>query len=366
VRQSDPAPILQRYGATNDEVAELVAYTENRFQTPDGPVRFPLEDEPHLEAWRRYAQGAETAGVFLALQQALVQLRFPVREGISHSEDYRAATLQGVSPDGLPVATGLQLQRPETLRLLLHPTAAGTVPVIIAPDREDFVALVRALGMHNEPGPVPPSMGATIIGGLNNWDRIAVLRAEWELAYPFGGASSWHQEMGRIIPRKELYQDRLILLSTGPYSGVPAEAMGLSGEEWLRLSLAIRLEHESTHYVTRRVFHSMRNNAFDELLADYVGITTATGEYRPDWLLRFMGLEGWPEYRSGGRLENYRGDPPLTQGAFRVLQAMTHDAALALARYPGAAFRPGDLQSSGEALLRLSALTLPELATASG
>jgi len=66
----------------------------------------------------------------------------------------------------------------------------------------------------------------------------------------------------------------------------------------------------------------MRNNLLDEVIADYFGITAACGRFRADWLLRFFGLESYPRYRAGGRLEHYRGDPPLSDAAFLVLQRL--------------------------------------------
>jgi AraC-like DNA-binding protein len=81
--------------------------------------------------------------------------------------------------------------------------------------------------------------------------------------------------------------------------------MGLDEQEWLQLSLIIRLEHECIHYLTSRLFNLMRNNLLDELIADYGGIVAACGYYRADWFLRFLGLESFPDYRAGGRLENY-------------------------------------------------------------
>ena len=366
MREDSRARILERYRANAPEVDELLVYTESQFEPPIQRLTFPLDDEPHVDAWRRYVKEADVTGVFPALQNVLVQLRFPIRRGISQEEGYRSVTLRGISPDEVPDATGLSLRDPEGLRLVLQPTVAGTIPVLIVPRREDFVRLVQALGMRNEPGDVPRSMGATTVGGLVNWDRIACLRRGWECGHPFDGAAGWAEELSRIQRRRELYQDRLILLSTGPYSDVSARDIQLPEDEWLRLSLAIRVEHESTHYATRRIFGSMRNNAFDELIADYVGITSATGRYDSGWLLRFMGLESWPKYRENGRLGNYRGHPPLSLGAFRILQALTHDAALALATIPAASFEPEDLQSKGDMLLRLSALTLPELAASTG
>jgi hypothetical protein len=71
----------------------------------------------------------------------------------------------------------------------------------------------------------------------------------------------------------------------------------------------------------------MRNNILDELIADYRGIVKAIGNYRADWFLHFLGLEAFPNYRQGGRLENYRGQPELSQGAFKILQKLVRTAA---------------------------------------
>jgi hypothetical protein len=144
------------------------------------------------------------------------------------------------------------------------------------------------------------------------------------------------------VPRKELYQDRFLILSDGPYSNVTVGEIGLSDTEWRRQSTMIRLEHECTHYFTLRVFGSMRNNLLDELIADYMGITAAADRYRSDWFLRFMGLESFPVYREGGRLQNYRGRPPLSEGAFGTLRALVRDIAENLQRVDNClGFLPG-------------------------
>jgi hypothetical protein len=182
--------------------------------------------------------------------------------------------------------------------------------------------------MRNEPVHIPASMGASTIAGYNNWDRIRQYRQAWEAQQTWAASeTAWQEEFKRLVPQKDLYQDRFILLSNGPYSCVSAPALGLSAPEWHRLSLIIRQEHECTHYFTRRVFASMRNNLLDELIADYMGIVAACGAFRADWFLHFVGLEDFPHYRQGGRLENYRGQPPLSAGAFIVLQRLVKAAA---------------------------------------
>lgn len=324
------AAVLRSHGATSGEVAELLAYTRNRFEQPvNGAIREqPASCEACVAAWERYAAEAERVGAVQCLRRRLVQLRFPVTAGMSESAVYRAATRRGVLRDESLASDGVTFVRPRGVRIFIHPTAAGRVPVVVAEAREDFVSLVRALVHRNEPVRVPESMGACIVAGYNNWDRIAELRARWEREHRGDrSAAAWRLAFSELLPYRERYQDTFILLGSGPYSAVPASALGLGEGEWLEQSAVIRLEHECTHYFTRRALGSMRNSLLDEVIADYMGIVAAAGRYRAEWFLRFMGLESYPRYRRGGRLENYRGEPPLSNGAFTVLRSLVKSAA---------------------------------------
>ena len=98
----------------------------------------------------------------------------------------------------------------------------------------------------------------------------------------------------------------------------------------------------------------------DELIADYCGMVTALGEYRPAWALRFLGLESFPVYRAGVRLENYRGREPLSNEAFGALQSLTTAAVSGLYSY----WLRHRTRSVPEAIIGLSQMTLEELAAA--
>jgi hypothetical protein len=102
----------------------------------------------------------------------------------------------------------------------------------------------------------------------------------------------------------------------------------------------------------------MRNNVLDELIADYAGLVAATGRFRASWFLRFVGLEDFPRYRPGSRLDLYRGKPQLSDGAFRVLQALLKAAAETLERFP-----PGEMAVMIPAL---ASLRLEDLAGEDG
>ena len=332
---STRSQILAGYELNKSEINELLVYNQNHFQTGNWQqyVHFPIADEPHISSWQEYAEEARVRGTDKTLSQYLVQLQFPIQAGISDRPEYRAVTRKGQSTDGLELAKGLDLQEPEKLELIIHQTIAGKIPVLISGNRADFMALVRALTKRNEPQPIPDSMGACIVGGYNNWHRIAKYRQEWSEQNPqHNSEADWKLEFKQLIPRKELYQDRFILLSPGGYSGVTAAQLGLEAAQWQQLSLQIRLEHECTHYITRRLLNSMQNNLLDEMIADYRGIVAALGSYRADWFLYFMGLES-PEYRREGRLSNYRGDPPLSDNAFQVLQILVRQAVQNLADF---------------------------------
>jgi len=362
--------VLWEFGAQEPVLSELLTYCETKFEHSDSTVsrQFPLPDEPFVPTWENYEIEARSRGAVEALRERLVQWQFPIREGISQTDGYRAATRKGKPPAQCMEATGLVLKAPDQARLTLHITPAGRIPVIIVPDRDDFVAIVRALTMRNEPLPVPASMGATMVAGYNNWDRIRTLRRHWEASHPGrDDDDAWEEEFKRLIPRRELYQDRFMILSDGPYSGVPAEAMGLTEEAWREISLIIRRDHECCHYFTRRVFSSMRNHLLDELIADYAGITVALGYYRADWFLRFVGLEEASGYREGGRLQNYRGLPALSDAAFEILQALVRRAATNLERFDqGLGWRIRSHKQCAALISALTTLGLEEMAADDG
>lgn len=358
------AALWRSLGATEEETRELLEYARSEFELSRAPAGFPLPDEPFVAAWASYAEEAGRVGVWACLRDRLVQLRFPIEAGVSESPAYRAATRRGVWP--APESPGLELSRPEELRLFLAETPVGRVPVILAAAREDFVALVRALGHLNEPRQILDSVGATIIGGFNNWDRVASLRRAWEADSTTGSPLEWAARWREIIREPGLYQDRFIVLGSGPYSGEAAADVGLGEDEWTRSSIALRLEHECTHYFTRRVLGSMRNRIADELIADYMGIVAAAGSFRKDWLLRFLGLERYPDFRAGGRLEEYRGDLALDGGSFRVLCAAIERCARNLEEIertrPPWTRSPGSAADKAEMILALAAIGLEGLA----
>ena len=357
--------VLSTLGANQQEIEELLAYNQTFFEAGDGTVQYPLADEPFVRVWEKYACEVEQAGSIAVLSRYLVQLRFPVRAGMSQDPDYLAATRRGVNPDDLPAATGLPLRCPERCRLVLHSTPAGRLPLLIPETREDFVALVQSLTQRNEPVPIPDSMGASMVAGYNNWHRIQLLRSEFEASNFL--STSWEAEFSRVKEQKHEYQDRFSILSNGPYSGVHASSLGLEEEAWQRLSLAIRREHECGHYFTRRVFGSMRNSLIDELIADYWAITATLGHFRADWLLWFFGLEAFPHYREGGRLQNYRGQPPLSEGAFVILQRLVKRAAGNLERFDTRCARELHCPDGQPAVfLALSTLTAEEIAAEDG
>lgn len=349
--------LLTALGASPGEAAELRDYNRNVFDlgglSPE--TRFPLPDEPFVAFWESVAAESRSRGAFAVLRERLPQFAFPIRAGISRTEAYQAATRRGVPIESTPEATGLELAHPEAVEVALHTSPAGRIPLLIARRRPELIALIQALTRKNEPEPVPLAQGALMISGYNNWCRIRELRSRWEALEPTAReTATWNEEFQRIQAHKDLYQDRFILLSDGPYSAVPAADLGLGEDEWRELSLVIRRDHECAHYLTRRLFGSMRNNLLDELMADYAGLVGAVGRFPAAWFLRFLGLEDFPHYRAGGRLDIYRGDPPLSDGAFRVLQRLIRKAALNLERFDGPlAAAP---RSPGETAVTLAAL----------
>jgi hypothetical protein len=337
-----------RLGATDGQATKLTAYAQSGFDASvfARQLDCPLPDEPFVHAWERYAADAGRIGAAASLRRPFMQLRFPIAVDMSANPTYLAAVRRGAWTDD-PAEPGVVFTRPEALRVFIHRTAAGRVPVIVAGAREDFVSLVQALTCRNEPRPIPAAMGACIVAGYNNWDRVAALGSMF----------------ATLAGNKSLYQDRFIILSSGPYSGVAAADVGFGDQEWQRISLTIRLEHECAHYVTRHALGTMRNSILDELIADYVGIVSATGAYRAAWFLRFLGLESPSECRADGRIHTYRGTPPLSDGAFAILRVAIRRAARQLEAFDAGRRRPLDAIEGARTIVALARTGLEGLAS---
>ena len=80
--------------------------------------------------------------------------------------------------------------------------------------------------------------------------------------------------------------------------------------------------------------------------------------------MRFLGLESFPLYRSGGRLEHYRGDPPLSDGAFAVLQRLVRAATENLEGFglDATATRTATAAARFRAVIALTRLSVEEIA----
>lgn len=289
--------------------------------------KLPLASEPHLDAWKQYATETEEASAWEMLRQKLVQLKFQVQKGICDTESYKNAVRRGVWIPDIKIP-GLEIENPEGIRLEIHPTIAGNIPIVTIESRNDFLSFIRALCMKNKPEPIPKSVGAFIVSGYNNWDRIRQYKKKWMSENPFFNTeATWNNELNRLKQEKPFYQDTFVLLSAGPYSGVDSEEIGLSKAEWNRYSKIIRLEHECAHYAVQRIFGGLNENLMDEFIADFAGIVAAFKTFRPDLMIKFMGLEKFPDSHPENRIHYYRGKPPLSDGAF-IIQKKLYLAAV--------------------------------------
>ena len=218
-------------------------------------------------------------------------------------ETYRRVVLQGGEPETKSLAhyTGDAHDRMETVD-----TPAGPVRVVTLGNRRDFELVLRGLmAAKNGPkAPIPVSQGAAMLT-VFNWPRI---RAHLAL-FPEEEQSA---EFKRFISVKENYVDMLVVLSRGPYSGIPSSAMGSSEDEWLAISDAIRRCHELTHVICRRLYPDDIDAVRDELIADAVGLYAAYGRFDPEKEKLFLGVRDGRYV--GGRLGNYTDEPDKLAG----------------------------------------------------
>ena len=199
-------------------------------------------------------------------------------------------------------------------------TPAGEVQIVTLGDRQDFELFLQIMGNRCMPEEIPATQGASILDGVINWPKIRKHEAEYLAAG--GDPAGLTEEFKRFTAEPRNFKDALIVLSTGPYSAVRAEDIGMEEESWLTASYRIRKAHECTHFICRRLFPEKINAVWDELAADAVGLYAAFGRYDLPLAERFLGV-GADGY-TGGRLENYAKGEDLNELARKVHRTLQH------------------------------------------
>jgi hypothetical protein len=289
-----------------DHVVEILSshLARNLTETFLPVDRALLGSEPFVVNWLSLLHEASRTSVRQVLEETLFEFTFPVAEGMSSSLAHKALSMPswgGSVPPRAPSENGGPAwESPDKWRLTLCNTAGGLLPVIEPVSRRDFVLMVQAIIHRNEPVPVPDSIGAFLVSGYTS----RKIHREVRDALSHGTLASDARD-----PR--LWSEKFLLLSSGRYSDVAAEDMGIEPEEWIRVSRLIRLEHEGCHYLVRRFYPRIVFGLQDELVADFAGLMAAFGEFRAAHFLRFMGIDDSGVARPAGRFAHYQ--RPLTE-----------------------------------------------------
>lgn len=324
--------VLVDFCVDNLRMEELLEYNKSisDFSMVSGKQNFPLEDESFISYWEKYIKDVHSTGPFMVLRKYLPELNFPIIAGISGQEKYLDAVRRGIIHDERESDVGFVLEVPDGIKVYLYRTYAGKIPVISIYNRKDFCSIVSALAGRNEPLKIPDSVGAYTISGYNNWDRIRHLQLD---CIRKNGEEMWPVEFQRIKEDKTLYKDCFIIMCAGFYSGISNEQIGLTEKEWLEKSEKIRLNHECTHYVFKRLFSFIGDRIIHELIADFMGIIETTGKYKAKWGQLFLGIESYPDIRESGRLRYY--GEKLDDKSFSILASLTYKATLNLEKLNG-------------------------------
>lgn len=195
-----------------------------------------------------------------------------------------------------------------------HYTLPGTLPALPLPDEEyteawreadgtaalDFLSDVFGLPVHLFPWRAADAIQIRFTTTLAG--RLPVITTAGHSDFCSMEALVNGRETAALYPStvnaftiqaraEAVFRHRIVLLNRAPYSNVPAEAIGLGTEDWLRRSQALRMRHECAHYETLRIFGDMKNHALDEIAADAMGQIAAFGDFDADRQRLFFGLK---------------------------------------------------------------------------
>ena len=230
------------------------------------------------------------------------QLSLGIKEGMSQSEEYRNIVRKGIMPDKLAFPFELSGEEDE----YTIDTPAGEVNVLYLPDRAIFEYFIKVLAYRNEPVEIPLSMGASLISGINSWRKIYAHKEE----YLQSGKDDWDEEFARFISVKENYKDTVLIVSKGYYSALKPEYINMNSDEWLEKSKTIRIYHEISHYISRKLFIENKEVLRDEIVADAIGFIAAFGYYDSLLARKVLGIDN-EKFNRDGRLINYVSEEEL-------------------------------------------------------
>lgn len=211
------------------------------------------------------------------------QLCFPIAAGTSASSEYRDAVYFGKKYKG-----SLDYTLSEKDWLQCVDTPVGSINVLFLHEREDFEKCACALSNRCEPKIIPKAIGAFLISGLINWEKVRKHLNKQPQDECFLNRFVWNW----LRKNNCDYRDRIILLSSGWYSGIVPEIMGLSKDEWMEKSITVRMYHEITHFVCRSRHPENIDGIRDEVFADMIGMVAAFGHYDADRAKMFLGIDG--------------------------------------------------------------------------
>ena len=245
------------------------------------------------------------------LREQLPQLALPHPGGDQPDRSYRAATLRGACrPRRSRRPRGCELERPESLELPIHAEPGRPHPPADRPPP----ARVR--------GPAPGARQEERAGARARLPGRADGRRLQQLGRDSASCAAAGRPSSPASGERDCHLGRGVRAPPAAAGALPgplhpaerrplqrragAADLGLARRPGARLSLVIRRDHECAHYLTRRLFGSMRNNLLDELIADYAGL-----DRRPRPLPRRL----VPALRGPGGLPAYRREPGSTSTA---------------------------------------------------
>lgn len=228
--------------------------------------------------------------------------RFPqlyVAPSPTSQDAYSSAAKRGIAPDNANL-NHFETSDKDELRIV--DTPAGPVEVLFLETRHDFETFLQIIGHKSQLFPIAPTIGAITYQGLADWGAINAACK----AYLESGGTDWMAEFARLASQPGAFRTELIVISSGPYSNIPASKTRYSEEEWLHLSREIRLNHECAHVVCRRLMPDDIKPVWDEITADATGLICAIDQYDPELAALFLGVSD--QGFESGRLTEYLGN----------------------------------------------------------
>lgn len=224
--------------------------------------------------------------VWKALENRYPQLRLPISEGMSKSDQYKRVALRG-----LEVEDKQNNFVPSSEDLLIHTTfESNPVELLFIRNRENFEHFIQIMAYRCEPHEIARKSSVFTLTEVINWSKIKAHKRE----YLKLGGKDWEKELDSFMSNRKNYTETLIVVGFKEEDSYENICSKLQEGKEFRVYSKIKLFTQYAGFIATRKVLRKKEKILNYLLNQCIGLVSAAGEYDIEIAKALSGYEEKP------------------------------------------------------------------------